>query len=156
MALSQNKANIKDDVFTLMVDGNTFPHHLNMRVMLGYIEKDMVSHAVGPTPLGSKVLGHVCEITIDSLQLRAELEDFLDLTSGVPLDVGDDRTEHAVEIHPVSMGADKSDDILIPKAVFGPTIDSAKTGAAEDKGSILIKAVHNPSGPTFRRGPEPV
>ena len=155
MATSRDVANIKDNLYSLTVDGNAFPHYTNMRINLGMIEKAITSADVGQTAVADLVLGHIAEITIEAKELRANLLEFLGLASGVPPAVGTMRSQHAVVVHPVSMGADDSDDIIIPVASFGPSVESTKDGANEDTGSIMIHARHNPDGPVFRIGPEP-
>lgn len=156
MALTRDKAKIKDNIYTLTVDGQPFPHYLSMRMNLGYREKEQVSGAVGTTPLGDLILGYAGEITIDVTQVREEIEEFLDLTSGEPIAVGSFRPDRAVVIHPVSAGADDSHDIFIPVATFGPTVDTTKDGTREDTATIMIRCRHNPSGPAWHRGPLPV
>jgi hypothetical protein len=155
MPLAENKSQIIVSVYKLTVDGNTFPHFLNMRIMLGYQEVPGQSAAHGTTPLGYWVTGHAAEVTIEAQQLSAQLSEFLGLNSGVPLAVGATLPEHSVQIHPVSMGADTSQDIYIPVAVFGPTVDSAKDGSNTDRGTVMLRGVLNPDGPVWRMGPEP-
>lgn len=156
MPIEQDKSKIIVSIFKLTIDGNDFPHHLNMRVMLGFNETPVHSHAVGTTPLGYRITGHAVEVTLDAQQLGTSFDAFLDLTDGAPPAVGAERTEHALVIHPVSMGADDSQDIIVPKAVFGPTIDSSKDPSRNDMGTVTIRGVHNPAGPVWRIGPEPV
>ena len=156
MPLTQDLANINLDLYDLTIGtgggAETFPHHLGMRVVVGLIESPITSAAVGQTPLGYMVVGHIIEITIEPQQLRSELEEFLDLTAGVPPAVGELRTEHTVTLHPVD-AADTSTDIIIPKAVFGPTVDSNKDASKPERGTIMIRAVHNGSDPVWRLGP---
>lgn len=152
MPLSEDIAKTNVDLYQITVGANTFPYFLNMRVLVGVIEAPILAASTGQTPLQYRVVGHIIEVTIEPQQLREELADFLDLSSGEPPAIGSLRAEHTVTLHPKD-APDTSTDIIIPKAVFGPTVDSSKDGSKIERGTVMIRGIHNGTDPVWRLGP---
>lgn len=131
-AKSPTAADIRANILHAYIDTDQEYFDAAFRVTPGYVKKTILAQRYGQVPVGVMNMGAVVDGSFDLLETGAAiLAKFLHITANLPLAIGSQFPTFPVRLHDPADGATTTNDILIPKGVFGEIREITADGAKE-------------------------